>query len=321
MAHGLAASWQRRCQRWLGNSRIDVGRNDGTLILWALQQWKNASQRLHLALDTSTLWNRYRIVYISIVVHGRAIPLVWRTLVHPSASISAGISIEMLKQADQMLADFGPITLLADRDFPSADLLSWFDDQPRWTTMMRICSDTWINGTAAPMGCEVRRLQLPRGHFRNFQDGRIWVSGEQKTNLLLAYPTGVPVDEPWTLIRYAHTSLDLVWSYTQRFCCEQLFRDQKSGLFQLESNGLRDPEHIDRLLLVVAFAVLVGSLQGYAISFSGLRRQVDPHGQRSMSFVRIGLASLQQFVANASATLHTKSWRPASTEPALVHAG
>jgi hypothetical protein len=308
MAHCLAASWQRRCQRWLGNSRIDVGRIYGKLILWALQQWKNSSQRLHLALDTSMLWNRYCIVYLSIVVHGRAIPLVWRTLVHSSASISAEISIEMLKKADQMLADFGPITLLADRGFPSAELLSWFDDQPRWTYVMRICSDTWINGTAAPMGCEVRRLKLPRGNFRGFQDVRLWVSGKQKTNLLLAYPTGIPVDEPWYLISNAHPSLDLVWSYAQRFCCEQLFRDQKSGLFQLESSGLRDPERIDRLLLVVAIAVLVGSLQGYAISFSGLRRQVDPHWQRGMSFVRIGLASLQQFVANATATLQT--WLP-----------
>ncbi len=154
-------------------------------------------------------------------------------------------------------------------------------------------------------------------------------SGKQKANLLLAYPTGIPVDEPWTLIRYAHPSLDLVWSYAQRFCCEQLFHDQKSGLFQLESSGLRNPERIDRLLLVVAIAVLVGScqatstfgLQGYAISFSGLRRQVDPHWQRGMSFVRFGLASLQQFVANAVATLHIKPWRPASTEPAVVHAG
>jgi hypothetical protein len=308
MAHCLAASWQRRCQRWLGNSRIDVGRIYATLILWALQQWKNSSQNLHLALDTSMLWNRYCIVSISIVVHGRAIPLVWRTLVHPSASITAEISIEMLKKADQMLADFGPITLLADRGFPSAELLSWFDDQPRWIYVMRICSDTWINGTAAPMGCEVRNLQLPRGHFRSFQNVRLWVSGNQKANLLLAYPTGIPVDEPWYLISNAHPSLDLVWSYAQRFCCEQLFRDQKSGLFQLESSGLRDPERIDRLLLVVAIAVLVGSLQGYAISFSGLRRQVDPHWQRGMSFVRIGLASLQQFVANAIATL--QAWLP-----------
>ena len=128
MAHCLAASWQRRCLCWLGNTRIDVGRIDGKLILWALQPWKYSSHSLHLALDTSMLWNRYRIVFISIVVHGRAIPLVWRTLVHPCASISAEISTEMLKKADQMLAGYGPITLLADRGFPSAEPLCWFDD-------------------------------------------------------------------------------------------------------------------------------------------------------------------------------------------------
>jgi hypothetical protein len=100
----------------------------------------------------------------------------------------------------------------------------------------------------------------------------------------------------------------LVWSYAQRFCCEQLFRDQTSGLFQLECSGLRDPERIDRLLLVVAIAVLAGSLQGFAISFCGLRRPVDPHWQRGMSFARIGLASLQQVVANAIATL--QAWLP-----------
>jgi hypothetical protein len=54
-----------------------------------------------------------------------------------------------------------------------------------------------------------------------------------------------------------HPPLDLVWSYARQFCCEQLFRDQKSGIFQLESSGLRDPQRIDRLLLVVAIDVLV----------------------------------------------------------------
>ena len=82
-----------------------------------------------------------------------------------------------------------------------------------------------------------------------------------------------------------------------------MFRDQKSGIFQLESSGLRDAERIDRLLLVVAIAVLVGSLQGYALSLAGLRRQVDPHWQRGMSFLRIGLAALQMAVADAAAKL------------------
>ncbi|CAK6686826.1 hypothetical protein [Synechococcus sp. CBW1107] len=125
---------------------------------------------------------------------------------------------------------------------------------------------------------------------------------------MLAHPAGLPVDEPWYLVSNADPSLDLVWSYAQRFCCGQLFRDQKSGIFQLESSGLREPERIDRLLLILAIAVLVSSLQGYATSLAGLRRQVDPHWQRGMSFVRIGLATLQAFVTDTKNKLMT--WMP-----------
>ena len=102
------------------------------------------------------------------------------------------------------------------------------------------------------------------------------------------------------MVSNADPTLHLVWSYARRFCCEQLFRDQKSGIFQQKSSGLRDPQHIDRLLLVVAIDVLVSSLQGFAVSLSGLRRQLDPHWQRGMSFVRLGLLWIQHSVTNAS---------------------
>ncbi|MCX5967076.1 MAG: transposase, partial [Cyanobacteria bacterium] len=130
------------------------------------------------------------------------------------------------------------------------------------------------------MGCEVRRLRLPRGHCRGFCDVQLWADGRQRANLLLAHPSGIADDEPWYLVRNLDPTLDLVWAYGQRFCCEQLFRDQKSGIFQLESSGLRDPARIDRLLLVVAIAVLVSSLQGFAVTLAGQRRRVDPHWQR-----------------------------------------
>jgi hypothetical protein len=308
LGHCLAASWQRRAQRWLSNARINGEALYGPLVLWALQHWHKPDQHMHLALDTTMLWNRCCVVMLSVVAHGRAIPLLWRTLEHPSASVSAEISIALLEKADRLLAAFGSITLLADRAFPSAPLLRWFDASPRWRYVMRLRADTWIHGTTAPMGCEVRRLRLPRGHCRGFRDVRLWADGSQKANLLLAHPSGLPVDEPWYLVSNAAPAVDLVWIYARRFCCEQLFRDQKSGLFQLESSGLRNPERIDRLLLVVAVAVLVSSLQGYALSLGGLRRRVDPHWRRGMSFVRIGLASLQQYVADAKAKV--MAWTP-----------
>jgi hypothetical protein len=308
LAYCLAASWQRRCGRWLANGRIDVEALYGPLILWAIQQWQNQGHTLYLALDTTMLWNRFCVVVVSVVAHGRAIPLLWQTLEHSSASVSASVAIALLEKADQLLARFEAITLLADRAFPCDELIAWFKSRPRWSYVMRLRGDTEIHGTAAPLGCQVRKLQLLRGQCRGFRGVRLWADGSQSANLVIAHPTGLPVEEPWYLISNRAADLDLVWSYEKRFCCEQLFRDQKSGVFQLASSGLRDPRRIDRLLLVVAIAVLAGSLQGYALSLAGLRRQVDPHWKRGMSFLRIGLAALQMAVADATARL--MAWLP-----------
>ena len=306
--HCLAASWQRRCRRWLSSKRIDAAALYGPLALWALQNWQKPGQRLYLALDTTMLWNRYCVVVLSIVCHGRAIPLLWQTLEHPSASVSAAVVIALLENADRLLSGFSAITVLADRGFPSAELLGWFEGQSRWSYVMRLRADTWIHGTAAPLGCEVRRLRLPRGHCRGFRDGQLWGDGSQRANLVLARPVGLAAAEPWYLVSNLDPTLDLVWAYGQRFCCEQLFRDQKSGIFQLERSGLRDPARIDRLLLVVAVAVLFSSLQGFAVSLSGQRRLVDPHWKRGLSFARIGLNWLQQSVITAGRAL--LAWRP-----------
>ena len=123
LGHCLAASWQRRVQRWLSNSRIDVEALFGPLVLWAIQHWQKPGQALHLVLDTTMLWNRFCTVVfsgvLSLVAHGRAVPLLLMTLEHPSASISAEVVIALLERADQLLSGFAAITLLADRAFLS----------------------------------------------------------------------------------------------------------------------------------------------------------------------------------------------------------
>ena len=100
----LPASWQRRCRRWFSNGRIDPESLYGPLVLWAMRQWQKPGHALHLALDTTVLWNRFCVVVLSVVCHGRAIPLLWQTLEHPSASVSASVSIALLEKAEQLLS-------------------------------------------------------------------------------------------------------------------------------------------------------------------------------------------------------------------------
>lgn len=115
------------------------------------------------------------MVVISVICHGRAVPLLWKAL-----------------------------------DHPSAELLGWFEGRPRWRYVMRLRADSWIQGTSAPMGCTVRRLR--------FRDVQLWGEGSRRANLLLAFPTGLPVTEPWYLVSNLDPTLDLVWTYGQRFC-------------------------------------------------------------------------------------------------------
>lgn len=110
----LAASWQHRCRRWLSNGRIDVEELYGPLVLWAIQQWQKPGQTLHLALDTTMLWNRFFVVVLSVVCHGRAIPLLWQTLEHPSASVSAEVVIALLQREPQELLVAMPGLALGD---------------------------------------------------------------------------------------------------------------------------------------------------------------------------------------------------------------
>jgi hypothetical protein len=142
---------------------------------------------------------------------------------------------------------------------------------------------------------------------------RLWTDGSQIVNLVIAHPTGLAVEEPWFLISNLAPDLGLVWSYEKRFCCEQLFRDQKSGVFHLADSVLRQPQRIDQLLLVVAIALLICSVQGYALSLSGQRPLVDPHWKRGLSFARIGLHWLQQSVVAAGRAL--LAWLPIPLRP------
>ena len=73
--HCRAASWQRRCRRWLSNVRIDVEAIYGPLIQGRCSSGK-ARPGQHLALVTTLLWNRCCVVVLSVVAHRRAIPLV-----------------------------------------------------------------------------------------------------------------------------------------------------------------------------------------------------------------------------------------------------
>ena len=132
-----AQSYERRWRRFLVNGSIEIERIYIPLAMAALSQWQN--RRLHLAIDTTVLWDKYCMIHVSVVCCGRAIPLLWSVLEHESATVAFSEYISLLRKARWLLRKYPDVMLLADRAFACHDLITWLESTD-WHYALRLKS-------------------------------------------------------------------------------------------------------------------------------------------------------------------------------------
>lgn len=286
---------QKRWRRFLKNNRIKIEKIYLPLVLKAISG--REQERLYVALDTTLLWNQFCFVYLSLVIGGRGIPLLWLGLEHPSASVAWEKYAPLLEKGHQYLASFSNVMLLADRGFANQNLVKWLQ-AIRWHWAIRLPSDTLIYGVRRRgFGYKVSELFPPRQEAVFYKNVRIWEDAQLQVHLALA---SVPAaKDKWAIITDEPPSLDTFWQYGLRFRIEHLFLDSKSGVFQWEMSRVRSVECLERLYLVIAIAVLFSTLVGIAVNLDGSRRCVDAHYRRGLSFLKIGLRWLHSVVHKA----------------------
>ena len=282
-----AQSIERRWQRFVRNRRIKVRSLYIPLVMAAINEWKH--QRVYLALDTTMLWNRFCIIHLSVVCGGRAIPFLGKVLAHKSSTVAFGEYKLMLRLAQRLLSNYPDIMLLADRGFANHQLTKWLKNS-NWHYCLRLPCDVTLHG-ARRHPIELKYLYPPKSEAVFYHHVGLWLDGEIRCNIVLANVQGVK--EPWAVITDEEPSLQTLWQYGLRFRVEELFLDSKSGAFQLEESRIRDRRALERLYLVVAIALLFATAHGMTIQLNGLRRFVDPHWKRGLSYLKIGLRWLR----------------------------
>ena len=110
-------------------------------------------------------------------------------------------------------------------------------------------------------------------------------------HVVLGRPTDGP--EQWQVVSDEPTGVETFAEYGERFQIEEGFLDDKSRLFGLEASRLRDAASLERLALVIFTATLFLVSEGLQVVEQGLRRVVDPHWQRGLSYLKIGLRAVQ----------------------------
>lgn len=307
-----AQSFERRWHRFLSNRLIRVNDLYIPLVLLALKNWQ--SHRLYLALDTTVLWNRYCMIHLSVVCCGRAVPFLWRVLEHPSATVSFEEYKPVLRRARWLLRAHPDIMMLADRGFANHDVMSWLQASC-WHYCLRLPCDVLLHGLRRhPIA--VSYLWPPKGEALFYHNVGLWQDGKHPCNLVLANVKGA--SEPWAVITDEPPSLQTLWQYALRFRVEELFLDSKSGVFELEDSRIRSAQALERLYLVAAVALLYSTTQGMAVQLEGLRRQVDPHWRRGISYLKIGLRWLKGVINKGRRLLIPVPLLPKDPQPCFA---
>lgn len=278
-----AQSTVRRFRRWLDNRRIKVHKLYGPLIQQALTEW--GENTLYLALDTSMLWGQYCIVRISVIYRGRAIPMVWTVLEHPSSTVAFEVYKNLLNKAALLLLPFRcQVIFLADRGFADTDLMT-HSTKLGWEWRIRL-KGNFLIFRRGRRRCKAKRITPAKGRSLFFHN--VFITAQKLGPVHLAIARNPQSKEFWYVVSSEPTSMTTFEEYGLRFDIEENFLDDKSNGFQLESSLIRSAEALSRLCFVLAMTTLYLVSQGTVVVEQGKRRLVDPHWYRGNSYLKIG---------------------------------
>jgi hypothetical protein len=287
-------STTRRFERLLANERLDVRAARAAVGAAVLEQGRG--QTLWLALDETHQGHtetgaRLGMLAVRLCYRERAIPLAW-VCYRPGAA-EAPFPVLIGRLLDEVAALIPPnthVVLMTDRGLSWPSLL----DQCRkhaWSFLCRVQGTTRFRDTDGVTG--PIRDRAPRPGTRWQGRGRAFLkAGWRAVNVVAVWRRGD--DEPWLLV----TDLAPAWvrcaQYRHRMDEELSFRDDKSAGFDWDATRIRDPAHMDRLLLVLQLAACFVLAQGVFVLHHGFRRVLERPDRSTLSLFSLGLRWLDR---------------------------
>jgi hypothetical protein len=246
--------------------------------------------RVYVALDTTVL-APFVLIRASLIYRGRAIPLAWKALRHASATVSFTAYEPVLDRIRAWLPAGSQITLLADRGFLHEHLIHYAQRQ-QWHYRIRMPGNTLVQQPQHAVRT-VEQLRPSAGQAHFYHNVTIFGTALGPLHLVVAQPADAPKD-PWYIASDERTSPQTLDEYGLRFDIEENFLDDKSGGFQVQTSELQTPEAVERLFLVLAIATLHFTSIGLEVVRTDVRRWVDTHWDRGLSYFKIGWRWLVQ---------------------------
>jgi hypothetical protein len=273
--------YEAKAKRGGPRQEVKVERCFAPLLAWVLSWW--AGTQLALAVDATTLGQRFVVLVVSVVYRGCAIPVAWTVLPATEKHAWRGDWLRMLRQVRAVVPRRFFVIVLADRGLYARWLFQRIV-RLGWHPLLRINT----GGTFRP----TQRVHYQPLHELVPKPGTQWVGrgtafqgARRRLNCTLLARWDESYRDPWLLLTdLAPSAGDACW-YGLRAWIEQGFKITKRGGWQWQLTRMTDPQRAARLWLAVAVATLwllsVGGMAEDTLPVSTVPPLTDADGPAS----------------------------------------
>jgi hypothetical protein len=241
-------------QRGRGRREVDVSLCFAPLLGWVLALWPAGERRLALALDATTLGQRFTVLAISVVYRGCAIPVAWQVVPATAKGRWRPHWERLLHQVGAGVPEDWLVLVLADRGLYARWLFRAIVAQ-HWHPFLRINQQ----GQYRPAG-QTRFRPLATVVQRG-QDGwkgtvDCFASSSCRLTCTLLAQWTEPHTDPWLILTdVPPEAAEAAW-YGLRAWIECGFKDWKRGGWDWQHTKMTRPERASRLWLAMAVATV-----------------------------------------------------------------
>jgi hypothetical protein len=293
----------RRWRRFLDNEHFPLAGFFAGWSRWIVEAL--GSQEVTLLVDETKVHDRMGVMLVGVAWEGRCIPLAWRPYIansktdYPSEG-QVKVIEGLLQHIKAGLSDRVKVLVLADRGIGTSPDLCRAVDALGWHYLFRVTCQS-----------KIVTAEGDRTIAQQVKPGEIWASSGQIFKQRGRIPAharalwAADYDEPWALVTNDEQLTG--HEYARRNWQEQSFRDLKSGGWQWGDSRLRQPQHVARLLVLLALAygwlVALGSQAVAAGCSQSLLKRHDGSFRRQWSLFKEGLRYFVEFVQRQTVCL------------------
>lgn len=269
----LFESRRKKLQRFLSLPQLTVEKIWWPLFSYWLSQNFQPNEVLHLAIDR-TQWGVVNLIFVSLIYQKRAIPIYFEIL-EKKGNSNVEKQITVLSKVLPLIASYTKV-VLGDREFCGVDLARWLQSIPQTYFCLRLRRNEYVE-IADDIWLKLQDLGVTPGIYVYLEGVKLTKNkGFSPANIVGKWKRkyrGWTVEEAWFILTNL-ADLELALSaYQKRFGIEEMFRDYKTGGYNLESTGVTGNRLI-ALIILITLAYTSSIMSGEKIINKGVAKYV-----------------------------------------------